>query len=142
MENHFDTVVGHLYALRKTSVRVKINTVVSTSNYDSIPKLGELLNSFQIELWSLYQFWPLHDASLANDASYQITSNDFDRLIKSLASSKHSFAIEPGPISERHGTYFFVSHTGLLYINDPSDRSKYRSIGSVFDDESIAEWQR
>lgn len=141
MENHFDVVIGHLDALRERSVRVKINTVVSTCNYDSILKLAELLNSYRINLWSLYQFWPLHDA-LANNASYQLTSIDFDSLMKLLLSRKHSFSIEQGPITERHGTYFFVSHTGLLYINHPSDLTKYLTVGSVFDDKAIADWRR
>lgn len=140
MEHHFDVVIDHLKALREKSVRVKINSVVSSCNYNSILELHDLLNSFRLDLWSLYQFWPLHDASV-NNSSYQISSIDFDSLLESLVSMKHPFIIEPGPIRERYGTYFFVSHTGSLYMNDPSDHTKYLTLGSVFDDESIAEWQ-
>jgi MoaA/NifB/PqqE/SkfB family radical SAM enzyme len=139
--DHFQVVLRHLEILRNRTIKVKINTVVSSLNYQSIIEIGEILKSYRINIWSLYQFWPLHNARFEKN-KYNLPDAFFDNLIKEILTSKNPFRIEPGPIRERYGTYLFVSHTGSLYTHDQNSTSEYKVLGSIFDDSTIELWQQ
>ena len=138
---HFDIIIGHLVRLRQSKLRIKINTVVSALNKQSLPAIGALLCNYPIAEWSLYQFWPQDSAAYVSDA-YYISDAHFRQALSKIPTVEYPFVVETHSILERHNTYFFVTHDGNVYANDPSDIKKYLMLGSVFDDNSIFRWQR
>jgi MoaA/NifB/PqqE/SkfB family radical SAM enzyme len=138
---HFDIVLGHLDRLCDMGVRVKVNTVASKLNIDCLVALAELLRNRALFRWSIYQFWPFDEITQANN-EYGLPRERFDEELKRINSLGLPFPVEAGPVSERAGTYFFVTHTGLVYSNSAEQESQYQFLGSIFDDNTIDAWLR
>lgn len=138
---HFDQVVSHLAALRDTSVRLKVNTLVSRQNAHDISAMVDLIIRLKPAIWSLYQFWPQHNARHLSD-THVIERDAFLGLTRPLPTLCSPVSVEIAPVSERHGTYMFVGHDGTLYANDPRDESQYAFLGSIFDDAAVTSWYK
>ena len=129
---HFDIVIKHIKNLKDFKIRLKINTVVTKINFEDTINIFRLVNSLNIDFWSLYQFIPLHDAFL-NASSYSLPYYKFESLVNLINSEKYKFNFEPGSANERTGDYLFVSPNGSVYTHDCKDLTKYKFIGSFFD---------
>jgi MoaA/NifB/PqqE/SkfB family radical SAM enzyme len=137
----FERALYHLENLRKSRVRIKVNTVVSALNRKQIPALGALLATYRIDHWSLFQFWPLHSARAHSD-HYAISDEEYHALVQELGRKPNGLHIETGTIKERQGYHCFVTHRGAVYTHHPHRHSEYRWLGSIFDDASIDAWKR
>jgi MoaA/NifB/PqqE/SkfB family radical SAM enzyme len=138
-DHHFHIVLKHLREISRSSLRIKVNTMVSSLNKQHMDELGLMLASYQLDIWSLYQFWPFTGITKLNDR-HLLPTTEFEQLLVELRMREHSFRLEAGPIEERRGTYFFVAHTGLVYVDEPGDSGEYRFLGSVFDDSTVDTW--
>jgi MoaA/NifB/PqqE/SkfB family radical SAM enzyme len=139
---HFELVVGSLRELHGGQLAVKVNTVVAKPNISSVQDIGSLLVSScsAVRIWSLYEFWPIGTAALANKTSMALKPGQFDHAMESLIAKAYPFAVEQGQIDKRRGSYFFVSQGGAAYATSIADESKYTELGSIFDDDVIARW--
>lgn len=140
MIHHLEVVLRHLEGLMGERVRTKINTTVAQPNISNITAIGDLLAKYRIETWSLFQFWPLHDAA-DHCERFEISSEDYHRVIAVTRDIGYPFRIESGTIDDRVGNHFFVTHQGEVYTHDPADTTAYLVLGSIFDDSTIDTWQ-
>jgi sulfatase maturation enzyme AslB (radical SAM superfamily) len=117
-------------AARK-SVRLKINTMVGRPNCHDLVALAEVVRRLGPEIWSVYQFMPLHvPATVA--ARFGVGDGDF-RKVTSQMNIPTGTKLEVWGRHDRVGTYVFSSTNGSLYAHDPSGEG-YVFVGSIFDD--------
>lgn len=136
--SHFELVVNRLAWLAPFMDKVKINTLVSAENVDSIADMVPLIRQYAPSRWSLYQYWPL---SLGKSASFEhrISNEQFSLVTTELPTLLGRTRVEVNPLPLRRLTYPFVSHAGIVYLHHPTDTSSYQSLGSIFDDDVVAE---
>lgn len=139
-KNHFSTVKHHLENLQQIKIKIKINTVATSINIGNINELVEFLDGFKIDIWSIYQFWRISQTT-SETFERNIETNDFLYFCSSLNASASSFKIEISPVIKRFNSYFFVSHSGIVYTIDPNNKNRYLFLGSVFDDRTITTWK-
>ena len=140
---HFAKVVASLYLLVKeidrSHSKIKINTVLSGLNKDTLKFICQIINDFEADIWSIYQYWRLNNDAFRFD-NYDISLDEYKAATGELLVHDRC-SVELSEPSQRAYTYFFVSHSGIVYTHDPSDPNSYRMLGSIFNDQTIKKWQ-
>ena len=138
-KSHFVLVLDLLDALSDTPILIKVNTVVSKVNIDDIPNMVSILSKHRVDFWSIYQYWPFAGNGSIN-SRHIIDDGRFDEVVRKLSKTPVHFNIEINPISERLNTYFFVFHSGDVYMTTQDVPTDYIFLGSIFDDKTISLW--
>lgn len=133
---HFSLVEGWIKTLVDLGVPLKVNSVISRVNIDSIPDLGLYLRALGVRKWSLYQFWPM-ERGLEHVERFHLDTDVFLKMAQSVSASCPDMRVEVGSITRRRSDYLFVTHNGSMYTIDPNDITKYLSLGSVFRPEDV-----
>jgi MoaA/NifB/PqqE/SkfB family radical SAM enzyme len=143
---HFDTVIKWLQRLLDEGIKVKINTVVTKQNIDSLPLLAEILQPFATRennpllRWSLYEFIPA-EAGDINRKEFEISQEQFEQAMNNLQQNFPDLPAEPGSRGNRKSAYFFVRDTGYVYVTDPSPANDNSiTIGHILDDDICQKW--
>jgi sulfatase maturation enzyme AslB (radical SAM superfamily) len=129
--NLYEKVNSILLTLDNTNTKIKINTILTNQNTESIKDLYAYLRSFKnIERWSIYQFFPL-SAAKKNRDTFEISNENFDQILNFLKNEQSHFKIEKFKFSDRVCGYIFCDEEGNLYTN--SLDGDYIDICSIFD---------
>lgn len=75
--DHFDNVKAVLESLKRNSLKVNINTVVSKMNLDKLEELGNFLKNYEINAWRSFKFIPLRETAKTNKDIFEISKIDF-----------------------------------------------------------------
>lgn len=130
----FSKVDNVLQTLNELNSKVKINTILTKQNRESLYDIYRYLMQFEnIDRWSIYQFFPLSSAR-ENKSMFEIDNEEFDSALAIL--DKHqetNFTIEKFKFNDRVSGYIFCDERGGLYTN--SIGGEYRDICSIFDDD-------
>jgi MoaA/NifB/PqqE/SkfB family radical SAM enzyme len=137
-QSHFDLVIERLQWLAPFMHKVKINTLVSMSNADTIGDMVPLVARLGPSCWSLYQYWPLSMGSLVS-SDHIMSNEEFLRALDKVPEQIGPVRVEVNPLRVRRLTYPFVSHEGTVYLHHPMEQSAYEPFGSIFDDAVITE---
>ncbi|MCQ6280060.1 radical SAM protein [Bacillus sp. EB600] len=130
-KNLFTKVNSVLQTLKESNTRIKINTILTKQNRDSIYDIFRYLMQFEnIYSWSIYQFFPLSAARKKKD-TFEICDDDFDSALTFLDKEEKKFKIEKFKYSDRVSGYIFCDEQGKIYTN--SLEGDYRDICSIFD---------
>lgn len=130
-KNLFDKVDSVLCRLDKLNTRIKINTILTNQNKNSINNIYSYISNFKnVDRWSIYQFFPLSTAKHNKDL-YEVSNEEFDRTLDFLNNEKPKFKIEKFKYSDRVTGYIFCDEEGKIYTN--SLEGKYIDICSIFD---------
>jgi MoaA/NifB/PqqE/SkfB family radical SAM enzyme len=137
---HFDKVIGLLDFISHNNFnyKTKINTIITKVNMKDLPYIGRLLLDYKIDIWSVYEFWPLDKAKSAFQKYYleeDEINNVFDELEK-LPYSNHMY-LELNKCQNRYQTYFFTTTQGMVYVNNSENLNEYKLLGNIFDRETI-----
>lgn len=137
----------HYYIIRKWLDKLsgclpkkKINTVVCAKNIGDIRSIGEILTGLDIDRWSLYQFWPMQRGR-ENTREFEIDTNYFVDTCESVKTQFPNIRIEMSTIDARKTSYFFVTHTGIVYVIDPACSSVYLTLGSIYEADILEKWE-
>ncbi|MFO7772968.1 MAG: radical SAM protein [Dehalococcoidia bacterium] len=137
--SHFDIVLSWIERLLEEEIPVKVNTVVTSVNIGTLEELALLLRNFPIDLWTLYQFWPIGPGK-TNRVQFELPEEDFAKITSSIAMRYTFTRIEVSRISNRLLSYFFVRSTGSVYVVRKDDPEEYVELGSAFDHDILDKW--
>ena len=81
-KNHFYRIITLLDILYKSTINIKINTLISKLNIvnDNIIKLADIILKSGVKRWKLMQFLPSRGTALENKNKYYITDNQFKEI--------------------------------------------------------------
>ncbi|WP_274310478.1 radical SAM protein [Solibacillus daqui] len=131
-KNLFAKIDKTLTQLEKSNIEIKINTILTNKNKESIEEIFYYIKQFKnISRWSIYQFFPLSSARL-HKSIYEITDEEFDNTLNFLNKSSQHFKIEKYKFVDRVQGYIFCDEEGKLYSN--SIEGEYLPIGSIFNE--------
>ena len=103
-------------------------------------EIGRILNSYSINIWSVYQYFE-NIYSECND-NFIIPLRVFESIVEKIELENYSFHVEASPSFQRICKNFFVTHNGVVHINDPSNPKKYQYLGPFFSDSTIEKWMK
>jgi MoaA/NifB/PqqE/SkfB family radical SAM enzyme len=138
---HFAVVIKWLKILLQAGVRVKVNTVVSKVNYESLRDLAFLLEDYPISQWCLYQFWPLAIGK-ENQEVFALSDQEYRSITAPIKEEFKFTNIDIASVEKRLHSHFFVSQTGNVYSESHNKSDEYVSVGTIFDDDIIEKWQK
>lgn len=139
-QRHFGQVMAALDATNGLGLTRKINTVVTAKNCLELLQMQKIVEKSEIDIWSLYQFWRF-DNITKDEGSYILSDQEFMNVVSVITRQATHFRTEVSPVSERKGTYFFVSHEGTAYCNEAANPHEYAFLGSVFDENIMEKWR-
>ncbi|MBD8500130.1 radical SAM protein [Paenibacillus arenosi] len=123
-----NSIIEHMESL---NIKMKINTILTEKNKDSIYNLYIYLTKFKnIERWSIYQFFPLSVAKDYKDM-FEISDENFDIILDFLNNESPHFKIEKFKFRDRVNGYIFCDEEGNVYTN--SLEGEYIHLCSIFD---------
>lgn len=138
--SHFEVVTGLLEDFDLLRVPIKVNTVVSRVNVEDLPDLARVLGRYRIQIWALYQFWPLGPSALANRRRYEIGAAEFLSAVDGVRRVAKIRHIEAGDVDSRWHAYFMVTDKGRAYTVSRESPETFQDLGSVFDDDVLERW--
>lgn len=126
-KGHYNIVMDHLNFFNKNNYKVKINTVITKYNYESLIELAKILNEYNIQYWSLYEYWYFKGI---NQLKYNLNHSKLEYTIKRI---KHVYKNEVrfSRINDRKNEHIFISSCGNFYIVDK--RNYYLELGNFHD---------
>lgn len=126
----FENVMNTLKMLRDTRIKIKINTLVSKINIDDIINMTDLLQTFNIKLWSLYQFWPLERGKIYRN-KFEISRKEFLSCVNKIKKNSKKISIEIVPYREREYSYFLISQSGFVYTTPGRKGKSLMELGHI-----------
>jgi MoaA/NifB/PqqE/SkfB family radical SAM enzyme len=130
---YFHQIENLIGSISELNTRLKINTLVTSKNINEVLLIAEFLKKKKIDIWSIYQFWPLHDAFDVKD-EYFINNQLYNNLINKIQIIDFDFIVEYNKYEERPNSSYFINTNGDLYLNDIENIFKYRFIGNILMD--------
>lgn len=85
--NHFNRVIEVLeYALhyKRRKCRIKINTLVSCINLESIFEIADIITHYSVDRWKLFQFVPLRGNAKEFNGKFSIADDDFKQAAQDM----------------------------------------------------------
>lgn len=132
---HFDVVMKRLRWLKRLDVRVKVNTIVSRRNVNSLLDLATSIQSLAPWRWSLYQYMPLGPGA-AVAPIHAMDAADFESAVTSVSARLGSQAqglLEFADKDKRRSTYPIVHHDGTVFVHSSLDAGAMVPLCSIFE---------
>lgn len=137
------------YNRNKHNFDIKVSTVLTdkTNNIDHLSKMLDLLKTFSINIWKIYEFIPGNKGK-DNKEKYIMSRKDIMETERWIKENKDtvSFKIEFIKRSERDAAYFIIQPNGDVVIPKETRNSAYvseKNIGNLIKDNFnsiLAKW--
>lgn len=101
----------------KSDVKIKINTVVSKANIDSLPKMIPMLEKYEINRWKLFKFLPSRGMAKLNKSMFEISDSEFQNCINKLVSNSY-LNISYNNDLDFQKSYITINSKGFLSVYD------------------------
>jgi radical S-adenosyl methionine domain-containing protein 2 len=126
-------------AARASSIRVKLNTVVTTLNHDE--DITAFVRDINPSRWKILQAMPVTGQNDARIAELTPTQDDFDRYVARHTAdlADTDIRIVPEPIEAIRGSYIMVDPQGRFFDNTTGRHRYSRSILEVGHDAAFSE---
>lgn len=133
-QGHFDIILKNIEWLTPLISKIKINTIVSKKNIQTLPEMNHFINTISPKRWSIYQYMPIGPGGRVAQ-KYLLSSLDFnDAMIPIINKFSNSdIIIEINDSESRKRTYPIIDHNGFVYIHDKSINDNLKNIGSLFE---------
>lgn len=117
--NHIPRVIALLDYIRKHNydIKIKINTVVSKVNVDTLQDLIPVLENFKVDRWKLFKFLPSRGSALLNKDVFEIDDDKYSECINRLASMTN-IKISYNSQIDFLNTYITINSEGHLSVYD------------------------
>ena len=120
--------------------RIKINTVVSAVNADGIEAIAEVVRTFPVERWKLFQFTPIRGDAKAAEQKFVISKDAFYEVVNRVRPmlEKTGKLLTVSDSENLESAYFVIFPNGDIRI---SDDSQERLLGNVLQDNISTIWE-
>ena len=132
-ENHFKKIKEILDYIKKKeyAVKVRINSVVCKNNINSFCDLTNFLNNYDIYSWRIFKFMPLREKAVINKESLDISSSDYDDVVKYIKSNSNIKNIDTRVEEDMEKKYVLILANGDIVITNKGNDKK---IGNALND--------
>lgn len=133
------TVLGYAMKGSERKCRIKINTVVSRVNQKAMIAMADLIKTYPVDRWKLFQFTPVRGNAVRAQKRYQITDQEFRQVAADVQNQIGNKLILS--LSDRvniESAYFVIFPNGDIRISDQQDD---RVVGNVLTDDIGEIWE-
>lgn len=110
---HFDECLEKLRLLGRTSINLKINTMLCKKNIGCVEEIANLLKGYKIKKWKLFQFSARGKAKKVRE-EYEIYDEDF--LAPQPKLSGYPFDVVFSTNEIRDNAYFLIGTDGKVHV--------------------------
>lgn len=135
---HFDIVMKRLRWLKTIGTRIKVNTIVSRRNVDSLTELVPLVLELAPWRWSVYQYMPLGPGAQVS-AVHSLELTEFHSVIgrvKERLGANGVSILEVADKDSRRSTYPIVHHDGSVFVHSNENAQVLQPVCSIFDSQA------
>jgi radical S-adenosyl methionine domain-containing protein 2 len=137
-KKHHNKVLSLLPHVTKKRFNLEVSTVITQQNIDDLANLGNLLATYGVPKWKLFQFYPL-GRGLLNNESLSVNSDAFLNATKSIAELFPNIDVDIQVGDEdKQASYFNLDPKGDVYT---TIKNKYVLMGNIFKASPIQIWQ-
>jgi len=121
-KGHFENVIRILEDIKENEYlfNVKLNSVATKINKDTLPNIADLINRYNIKRWKIFQYFPIRGEADKNKNLFSISKTDFDRL-KDMINNKRSLIpdcmVSFSDITQLQETYLSISPDGSARVS-------------------------
>ena len=83
-KKHANHIIELLEYLEKKDIRVKLNSIVTQKNIESVKEVIEIVKKYSIERWKLFKFMALRGKSIERKEEFWIKDEEYNKLIEEL----------------------------------------------------------
>ena len=112
-KGYFEIILDRLRLLEKTGINLKINTMLCKKNIDYVTDIANLLKSFKIKKWKLFQFSARGKAKKVRE-EYEIYDEDF--LTPQAKLIGYPFDVIFSTNEIRDNAYFLIGTDGKVHV--------------------------
>lgn len=140
-KGHFTHIMGLLERLKKSTIKIKINTVLSNCNINDLENISKIINKFPIKRWKIFQFFPIRSNALKNKNKYFINSNLFNEFVEKIKNyfQNKQCLVYFGSNNELENSYFSIAPDGTVYV---SKKNSDLFIGDLMKEDVTEIWKR
>ncbi|MGN0457296.1 MAG: radical SAM protein [Acutalibacteraceae bacterium] len=119
--HHISRVINLLEYISSLNcdIRIKINTVVSKVNINSLHEMIPLLETYRINRWKLFKFLPSRGEALVNKDMFEISTQSYQKCINELIQKSHLNITYNNDVDFQK-TYITINSKGYLSVYDGS----------------------
>jgi len=116
--NHFEKVLNILPILKNLDIPVKLGTVVTKKNLNSIPGIGKLIGLY-VNIWKLYQFYPRENClSDKYKKEFEVDLESYLNVMKEVKQRYPLMEISQHTIKDfEEGPCILIHPDGNVYIS-------------------------
>lgn len=108
-------------------IKIKLNSIVTSKNIESIKGIIELVKKYNFERWKLFKFLPLRGKSLENEKYFSVTEEKYEKLINYIKSINLGCPIIECKEEEIQKNYLLINSTGdFLITENKGDKIIYK----------------
>ena len=123
--NHFQEIKEILDSIheKKYNVKVRINSVICKNNLETINKLVDFLNEYNIYSWRLFKFMPLREKAIINKNIFDITLDEYNNVIFYIKNNSNIRKIDTRVEEDMEKKYILILANGDI-IKTESGKDK------------------
>lgn len=125
--------------------KIRILTTLTRENIAELENIGNLIKSYPVDVWRIFQFLPLQETSAyAHKKELWISRNKFFKTTKNLKRKFGKyFDLNLVAVGQRNRAYFIIRSDGGVTI--PIESKKIcinKKVGNIFDKNIFEKWER
>lgn len=119
-KNHYFEVKTILDYIKSNeyATKIRINSVICNQNKNSINKLNEFLELYDIYSWRIFKFMPLREKSIKNKNLFSITLKEYMDVINNIKKISKINNIETRIENDMEKKYILILADGSIYITE------------------------
>ena len=123
--NHFQEIKEILDYIheKKYNVKVRINSVICKNNLETINKLVDFLNEYNIYSWRIFKFMPLREKAIINKNIFDITLDEYNNVIFYIKNNSNIRKIDTRVEEDMEKKYILILANGDI-IKTESGKDK------------------
>ena len=124
----------------KRNCRIKINTVVSNVNKNSIADIAALVSNYPVDRWKLFQFTPVRGNAVLSQDMFLISNELFHSIADDMQSrfTHNNKILSISDSNNIENAYFVIFPNGDIRI---STGMKDTHLGNVLEDDICSIWE-
>ena len=123
--NHFQEIkeiLDYIHEM-KYNVKVRINSVICKNNLETINKLVDFLNEYNIYSWRIFKFMPLREKAIINKNIFDITLDEYNNVIFYIKNNSNIRKIDTRVEEDMEKKYILILANGDI-IKTESGKDK------------------
>ncbi len=122
-KNHGKHIIELLDYLKNKKIKLKLNSIVTKKNIDSIKEVTDIVKHYKILRWKIFKFISLRGKSIENKNEFYIEDEEYENLINEIKKEQISCPVVECKEMDFENNYLLIDPIGnLIVTKDGKDK--------------------